>query len=161
MWVGWKKQKCVIEIEGSKNEKLVLLKQSIDDCKCALKNKKHGSCLLFFFCLDSKAAQQTRDFIQKHNLQSEEHSIDMTYDSYTVSDALAMLLPKDVVIPSAFETIGHIAHLNLNEEQLPYKNIIGQVVLDVRKKETNINSVKFSTFFAFQIFRKFHKFERL
>ena len=29
-------------------------------------------------------------------------------------------------IPSAFETVGHIAHLNLREEQLPFKKVIGQ-----------------------------------
>ena len=30
-------------------------------------------------------------------------------------------------VPSSFETVGHIAHLNLREELLPYKHIVGQV----------------------------------
>ncbi len=30
-------------------------------------------------------------------------------------------------VPSAFETVGHIAHLNLREELLPWKHVIGQV----------------------------------
>jgi len=34
-------------------------------------------------------------------------------------------------VPTAFETIGHIAHMNLRDEQLPFKHIIGQVLLDV------------------------------
>lgn len=30
-------------------------------------------------------------------------------------------------MPSSFETVGHIAHLNLREELLPHKHTIGQV----------------------------------
>lgn len=32
----------------------------------------------------------------------------------------------------SFETIGHIAHVNLRDDQLPYKHVIAQVLLDVR-----------------------------
>jgi len=32
--------------------------------------------------------------------------------------------------PSGFETIGHIAHLNLAESLMPFKKLIGQVLLD-------------------------------
>jgi tRNA (guanine37-N1)-methyltransferase len=42
------------------------------------------------------------------------------------------VLPDGVEIPSGFEHAGHIAHLNLKETNLPFKDIIGQVVLDVR-----------------------------
>ena len=44
------------------------------------------------------------------------------------------MLPADVTVPTAFETIGHIAHLNLRDEQLPYKQAIGQVLLEVQKR---------------------------
>lgn len=37
------------------------------------------------------------------------------------------LLPAGVDAPSSFETIGHLIHLNLREEQLPYKHLIGKV----------------------------------
>jgi tRNA (guanine37-N1)-methyltransferase len=33
-------------------------------------------------------------------------------------------------VPTSFESIGHIAHLNLRPEQLPHKAIIGQVIMD-------------------------------
>ena len=38
------------------------------------------------------------------------------------------MLPVDVETPSAFETAGHVAHLNLRESQLPYKAAIGAVI---------------------------------
>lgn len=37
------------------------------------------------------------------------------------------ILPPGSEVPSAFETVGHIAHLNLREELLPWKHVIGQV----------------------------------
>ena len=41
---------------------------------------------------------------------------------------LEALLPNGMIIPSAFETVGHIAHLNLRDEHLPYKKIVGKVL---------------------------------
>jgi len=46
---------------------------------------------------------------------------------------LRKLLPEQVTVPASLEQIGHIAHLNLQEDQLPYKDLIGQVLLDVSK----------------------------
>ena len=34
-----------------------------------------------------------------------------------------------MIIPSAFETVGHIAHLNLRDEHLPYKRLIAKVFI--------------------------------
>ena len=59
------------------------------------------------------------------------HEIKLTYAHVSVEEALRKLLPADLKeLPSAFETIGHIAHLNLREELLPFSKIIGQVLLD-------------------------------
>lgn len=50
-----------------------------------------------------------------------------------VPDAAKLVLVQKVVpqdvreVPHAFESVGHIAHLNLRDELLPYKHIIGQV----------------------------------
>lgn len=39
------------------------------------------------------------------------------------------IVPQQVQeIPHAFESVGHIAHLNLRDDLLPYKHIIGQVL---------------------------------
>ncbi|XP_061983221.1 tRNA (guanine(37)-N1)-methyltransferase 1 isoform X2 [Populus nigra] len=56
---------------------------------------------------------------------------------------LEALLPRDMIIPSAFETVGHIAHLNLRDEHLPYKKLIAKVVLDKNKPkiQTVVNKI--------------------
>jgi tRNA (guanine37-N1)-methyltransferase len=55
----------------------------------------------------------------------------LSYDFYTVDEVLRTLLSDRLSeVPTAFETIGHIAHVNLRDEALPYKHLIGQVILD-------------------------------
>ncbi|XP_057729490.1 tRNA (guanine(37)-N1)-methyltransferase 1-like isoform X2 [Arachis stenosperma] len=65
------------------------------------------------------------------------------YDYWQMNEILEVLLPDGVVVPSAFETVGHIAHLNLREEHLPYKTLIAKVVLDKNKPkiQTVVNKI--------------------
>lgn len=53
--------------------------------------------------------------------------LQITYDHYSIHDILQAVLPIEETkdIPSSFEIVGHIAHVNLREEQLPYKELIG------------------------------------
>ena len=48
------------------------------------------------------------------------------------------LLPEGCEVPTSFESVGHIAHVNLREELLPYKHVIGQVLLD---KNSSIRTI--------------------
>jgi tRNA (guanine37-N1)-methyltransferase len=52
------------------------------------------------------------------------------YDHMVVEDVLRKILPPGTEVPSSFEQIGHIAHMNLKEEVHDYRFIIGAVVLD-------------------------------
>lgn len=59
-----------------------------------------------------------------------DYRLTLGYEHLTATEVLEKILPPSVTVPSSFETVGHIAHFNLNEEQAEYKEIIGQVVLD-------------------------------
>ncbi|XP_065862193.1 tRNA (guanine(37)-N1)-methyltransferase 1 [Euphorbia lathyris] len=65
------------------------------------------------------------------------------YDYWQMNEVLEALLPKGMIVPSGFETIGHIVHLNLRDEHLPYRKLIAKVVLDKNKPkiQTVVNKV--------------------
>ncbi|KFK34855.1 hypothetical protein AALP_AA5G201900 [Arabis alpina] len=58
------------------------------------------------------------------------HSVTLSYSYWSADHILKQILPDGVDIPSSFETIGHIAHLNLPDELLPFKDVIAKVIYD-------------------------------
>ena len=65
--------------------------------------------------------------VEKIELSPYETYLD--YHNFSLHDLLKLFLPEGCTIPSSFETIGHIARLNLLPEQQPYKKLIGQAIL--------------------------------
>ncbi|KAG6515758.1 hypothetical protein ZIOFF_026187 [Zingiber officinale] len=65
------------------------------------------------------------------------------YDYWSMSELLEALLPEGLIVPTGFETIGHIAHLNLRDEHLPFRKLIAQIVLDKNrpKIQTVVNKM--------------------
>jgi len=83
------------------------------------------------------------------------HQVKMDYEYFTAEQILKQVLPAGVEVPGSFETIGHVAHLNLRDELLPYKSVIGKVLLDkngprirtiVNKVGTIANTFRVPTF---------------
>ncbi|CAH1449881.1 unnamed protein product [Lactuca virosa] len=70
-------------------------------------------------------------------------NLTLYYSYWQMNEILEALLPKGIIVPSSFETVGHIIHLNLREEHLPYKNLIAKVVLDKNKPkiQTVVNKI--------------------
>lgn len=77
----------------------------------------------------SEAAQ---DFIESNRLPVTLSEVSVDWEYWTVEEVLSALLPEGLAegTPTAFTTTGHIAHLNLREEYLAYRYIIGQVILE-------------------------------
>lgn len=79
------------------------------------------------------AAGPLADLIQADSAEVLEHNVELNYESHDLDSALRIALPPDTPeIISSFETVGHLIHVNLKPWLLPYKHIIGQVILDVR-----------------------------
>ena len=71
-----------------------------------------------------------------------EHRIKLDYKYHTAEYVLKELLPDGMETPSAFEQVGHVAHVNLREEFLPYKYTIAKIIADKNPRiRTVVNKV--------------------
>ncbi|KAJ2325448.1 tRNA(m(1)G37)methyltransferase, partial [Coemansia sp. RSA 2702] len=106
------KLRNVIDDEGgNKTHKMVLLKPEI-------------SLQL------EQASERLQSLIHEHKWSMQMHSVKVGYDSWTADDILRAILPDSSQAPTSYEQVGHIAHMNLRDEYLEYKSVIGQVILD-------------------------------
>lgn len=92
--------------------------------------------------LIKKKTKELEEYLEEKKWEIKEDSVQLTYEHFTTSknqqyliillgEILKELLPPDLdEIPSGFETVGDIAHMNLLGKQLDHRYIIGQVVLD-------------------------------
>lgn len=97
-------------------EKGILLSERYNDAETAKEELKEP----FKEILE----QTTIDFLP--------YNLKLTYDYWKSEEILAAVLPEELLgeIPCGFTIVGHIAHLNIRDQYLPYKEMIGQVVLD-------------------------------
>lgn len=71
-----------------------------------------------------------------------EVQIVLVYSYFSYKDILREFLPASVEVPTSFQVVGTILHLNLSDEQLEFKKIIADVLLDkVNGIETVIRKV--------------------
>ncbi|KAI1618233.1 Met-10+ like-protein-domain-containing protein [Exophiala viscosa] len=75
------------------------------------------------------------------------YDLTLTYDDWTMHNILEAILPEipddEKETPAGFAQVGHVAHVNLRTPYLPYKYLIGQVLLD---KNPNVTTVINKTF---------------
>lgn len=80
--------------------------------------------------------------IDRDGLEVADASVELDYRHVSATAALRRLIPDIPEVPSSFEQIGHIAHLNLRDELRPYRFIIGTVLLDKNPKlKTVVNKI--------------------
>ena len=112
--------KTVIFDESDPQKRLLLLNP---DLICL--NSAHE----FVLISDPDSRNNLAEFI-KHDAEGCIHEIVLDYDYWSTEEVLGATLPDGMDIPTSFETIGHIAHLNLRIEHEPFKHLIGEVILD-------------------------------
>lgn len=109
------KMKNVLEVPSEKTKKRILFCEavkSIDDIA------------------DLEARARLQELVAAKEARVEPYTVSLDWTHVSLDEILKEILPKDVGdIPSSFETVGHIAHLNLRDSALPYKHVIGEVFI--------------------------------
>eukprot|EP00985_Skeletonema_marinoi_P030503 scaffold32342_cov75-Skeletonema_marinoi.AAC.1 len=86
------------------------------------------------------AQHDKRRIVQEAHLQTASPKSDHLISAYQhlrdASNDNGNLLIEE--IPSSFEVAGHVAHVNLREESLPYKYLIGKAILEKNKPKIRV-----------------------
>ncbi|XP_015721273.1 tRNA (guanine(37)-N1)-methyltransferase [Coturnix japonica] len=88
------------------------------------------------------------------NPEVSKYNLELTYENFKSDEILRAVLPEGQDVTSGFSRVGHIAHLNLRDHQLPYRHLIGQVIVDKNPGITcvvNKTSIIDSTYRNFQM----------
>ncbi|KAF9892853.1 tRNA(m(1)G37)methyltransferase [Aspergillus nanangensis] len=80
------------------------------------------------------------ELVEKGTVGLDRYDLTLEYGYWTYADIISSILPETLLeeIPQGFTQVGHISHLNLREQYLPYKNIIADILLD---KNPNLRTV--------------------
>ena len=85
---------------------------------------------------------ERRERAKVADLEFTEHELTLGYDYFNAEQILRQVLPNGCEVPGSFETVGHIAHLNLRDEVRDYRHLIGRVLLDKNPRlKTVVNKV--------------------
>ncbi|KAK9466917.1 Met-10+ like-protein-domain-containing protein [Lipomyces arxii] len=85
-----------------------------------------------------------REYLKQRQVKIMPYTLELGYDYWRADEVLGAILPENLLneIPSGFTMTGHIAHMNLRDEYLPYKYLIGQLILDKNPKvKTVVNKL--------------------
>jgi tRNA (guanine37-N1)-methyltransferase len=132
--------KKIYDVPNEESNRIVLLSESTSE---ALQKRFSSSSITSsdlieesdskFISFLSLLPHTVVDLLQRENIPIAfvQHTIPLSYDHFSAEEVLTQLLPcENNEYPSSYEQVGHIAHLNLRDMYLPYKAIIGQVILD-------------------------------
>lgn len=75
------------------------------------------------------------ELVEKGTIGLGPYTLELGYDFWTYSDIIGAILPEEehTEIPVGFTQVGHVAHLNLREQYLPYKHLIAEILKDKNK----------------------------
>ncbi|KAG6842460.1 hypothetical protein C0991_007590 [Blastosporella zonata] len=96
------------------------------------------NCRLILLKIIDKAElpEQALNFLEQSDYKGlVPYTFTLGYDHWTADEIINTVMPDHLKekAPSGFAITGHIAHLNLTPDYVPYRRLIGQIILDKNK----------------------------
>nr|SVE75221.1 EOG090X08TI [Daphnia dolichocephala] len=132
------KLKPVMEVDGTEERRKLLLDPLLLETWNSL----------------SEAEQQKLSELKINEASFSNTCLQLDYRNFRMEDVFKAVLPEGKEGCTSYSRIGHIIHLNLRDHLLPYKNLIGQVLVDKLigvKTVVNKSSVIDSTYRNFEM----------
>ncbi|KAL8717599.1 MAG: hypothetical protein Q9225_005169 [Loekoesia sp. 1 TL-2023] len=81
---------------------------------------------------ESSWSSQLRELVNTQEVLVAPYRLQLDYNCWNYHDIMSAILPESEQdeIPVGFSVVGHVAHLNLRNQYLPYKSIIASVLMD-------------------------------
>lgn len=83
-----------------------------------------------------------RSLEESGDVQLQDYQLELTYDDWSMHSILDAILPErtegEHELPAGYSQVGHVAHLNLRKQYLPYKHLIAQVLVDKNPAITTV-----------------------
>ena len=118
------RQRCIMPDPHDSDTRLFLLRESVKDRE-----------------LPTVTPEQ-RETAGLSELAWTTHELRLEYDYFNADEILRQILPEGCEVPGSFETVGHIAHLNLRDELREFRHVIGRVLLDKNPRlRTVVNKI--------------------
>eukprot|EP00096_Caligus_rogercresseyi_P000805 TRINITY_DN11332_c0_g1_i1.p1 TRINITY_DN11332_c0_g1~~TRINITY_DN11332_c0_g1_i1.p1 ORF type:complete len:375 (+),score=107.05 TRINITY_DN11332_c0_g1_i1:74-1198(+) len=94
--------------------------------------------------VDPDHLQEAKSIVsyKKANIEWKNEEITLEAENWRPDEILDAILPSGEEGLSSFSTIGHIAHVNLRDHLLPYKSIIGEVLLRHKHIRTVVRKIE-------------------
>ena len=81
--------------------------------------------------IDKLSEKQQNLIVEEDAIFFCKHSLLISYKDFTFSEIIQSIIPEEVENVNSFETVGHIAHLNLKVHLEEYKYVIGMYFISL------------------------------
>ncbi|KAI9722714.1 MAG: hypothetical protein M1812_001645 [Candelaria pacifica] len=77
-------------------------------------------------------SSKLHELVGSNIIRMSSFELDLDYNFWDYNDILSSILPEEEQeeVPSGYNQAGHVAHLNLRNQYLPYKTLIAAILLD-------------------------------
>ncbi|KNC29111.1 tRNA (guanine(37)-N1)-methyltransferase, partial [Lucilia cuprina] len=128
LWVPEEKSQSVLPLV----KKLLLKMEKLKPVKPLKYQEQEGREIL----LHPQPVKSWQDLptqeLEKHDIKEENYDLtelNLCYDNWRADEIMKSVLPANEEGLTSYSRIGHIVHLNLRDHLMPYKDLIGQVLL--------------------------------